>query len=187
MKAVVVSLMLASPVLASECPEAPDHSVRLAELVEQIRTAENEMHAAPLNTKMWELWTDAPDETAQEILERGMRKRGSYDLLGARADFDTLVAYCPDYAEGYNQRAFINFMRNDYAPAIDDLSRALELSPTHTGALTGRALSYYALGRHKEARADLEVALGLNPWLPERHMLSDPAMKGPQTPKGDDL
>ena len=124
---------------------------------------------------------------AQEILDRGMRKRGSYDLLGARADFDRLVAYCPEYAEGYNQRAFINFMRNDYEPAIIDLTRALELSPTHTGALTGRALSYYALGRTAEARADLEVALGLNPWLPERHMLSDPAMKTPQQPKGDDL
>lgn len=187
MKALVITVLLASPALASECPEAPDHSVRLAELVEEVRDAKNEMYAAPLNTQMWELWTDAPDETAQEILNRGMRKRGSFDLLGARADFDTLVDYCPEYAEGYNQRAFINFMRNDYEPAIVDLTRALELSPTHTGALTGRALSYYALGRLKEARADLVVALGLNPWLPERHMLSDPAMKGQQEPKGDDL
>lgn len=186
MRALILSLALASPALASECPKAPDHSVRLAELVQEVRAAKNEMHAAPINNQMWELWTDAPDETAQEILDRGMRKRGSYDLLGARGDFDTLVEYCPDYAEGYNQRAFINFIRQDYEPALVDLTRAIELSPTHTGALTGRALSYYALGRMAESRADLEVALGLNPWLAERHMLSDPALKGAE-PEGDDL
>ncbi|MCW1955829.1 MAG: hypothetical protein KIH71_007920 [Roseobacter sp.] len=187
MRYFLICLLLATPLHAQGCPEAPDHSVALAELVEAVRAAKNEMHAAPLNAQMWELWTDAPDETAQEILNRGMRKRGSYDLLGARADFDRLVEYCPEYAEGYNQRAFINFLRNDYQPAIEDLSRALDLSPTHTGALTGRALSYYALGRMREARADLEVALGLNPWLPERHMLADPALKGAQKPEGDDL
>jgi len=96
MKALVITVLLASPALASECPEAPDHSVRLAELVEEVRDAKNEMYAAPLNTQMWELWTDAPDETAQEILNRGMRKRGSFDMLGARADFDKLVEYCTE-------------------------------------------------------------------------------------------
>ncbi|WP_298678921.1 hypothetical protein [uncultured Lentibacter sp.] len=187
MRALLLYLLLATPLRAESCPEAPDHSVALAELVEAVRAAPNEMHAAPLNTQMWELWTDAPDAAAQAILDSGMRKRGSFDLLGARAEFDRLVAYCPDYAEGYNQRAFVNFIRQDYEPAIADLTRALALSPTHTGALTGRALSYYALGRLAEARADLEVALGLNPWLPERHMLADPNMKGTATPKGDDL
>ena len=179
--------MLVQPALAETCPEAPDHAVRLAELVEEVRAAKNEMHAAPISNKMWELWTDAPDEAAQEILNRGMRKRASFDLVGALGDFDRLVEYCPDYAEGYNQRAFINFIRQDYDAALPDLTRALELSPTHTGALTGRALSYYALGKLGEARSDLEVALGLNPWLPERHMLADPNMQGIDAPHGDDL
>lgn len=187
MKALFIFLALAQPALAETCPEAPDHSVRLAELVEAARIATNEMHAAPVNIQMWELWTDAPDEVAQEMLDSGMRKRGSFDWLGAQSDFDRLVTYCPDYAEGYNQRAFINFLRGDYDAAIPDLTRALELSPTHTGALTGRALSYYALGRFREARSDLEVGLGLNPWLPERHMLADPNLKDADAPKGDDL
>lgn len=187
MKALFIFLALAQLALAETCPEAPDHSVRLAELVEAARIATNEMHAAPVNIQMWELWTDAPDEVAQEMLDSGMRKRGSFDWLGAQSDFDRLVTYCPDYAEGYNQRAFINFLRGDYDAAIPDLTRALELSPTHTGALTGRALSYYALGRFREARSDLEVGLGLNPWLPERHMLADPNLKDADAPKGDDL
>ena len=46
MKAFVITVLLASPALASECPEAPDHSVRLAELVEEVRDAKNEMYAA---------------------------------------------------------------------------------------------------------------------------------------------
>ena len=152
--------------------------MRFAELVEAVRAAPNEMAAQVLTNEMWALWADAPDEIAQEILDRGMRRRAGFDLGGALTDFDKLVSYCPDYAEGYNQRAFVHFIRQDYAKALVDLDRAVELSPTHIAALSGRALTYFGLGRLSEARADLDVAIGLNPWLPERRMLSDPAMKG---------
>jgi len=55
----------------------------------------------------------------------------------------------------------------------------IALSPRHTGALTGRALTLMALGRTAEARADLLVALALNPWLPERRFL-DQLTPGPE-------
>ena len=116
---------------------------------------------------------------AQEILDRGMRRRSAYDFLGAMQDFDRLIAYCPDYAEGYNQRGFVSFIRQDYPAALIDLDRVIALSPRHTGALTGRALTLMALGRTAEARADLLVALALNPWLPERRFL-DQLTPGPE-------
>ena len=180
MRFLIISLLLAAPAAAESCPKAADHSVRFAELVEAVRAAPNEMAAQVITNEMWALWADAPDEIAQEILDRGMQRRAGFDLGGALGDFDKLVSYCPDYAEGYNQRAFVHFIRQDYAKALVDLDRAVELSPTHIAALSGRALTYFGLGRLSEARADLDVAIGLNPWLPERRMLSDPAMKGNQ-------
>ena len=142
------------------------------------------MAARALSNQMWELWTDAPDEVAQTLLDRGMRARSSYDFLGALDALDRLVSYCPDYAEGYNQRAFVNFLRQDFAAALADLDRTLERSPRHVGALSGKALSLLGLGRHEEARAALTAALALNPWLSERALA---APGGPLAPIGQDL
>lgn len=172
-------LLMAGASAAETCPQAPDRGIELARLVEAVRAAPNARAAQLIVNDMWAIWADAPNEQAQAILDRGMNKRANFDLLGALEDFDTLIDYCPDYAEGYNQRAFVNFIAQDYAAALADLDRALELSPTHLGALTGRAMAFIALGRTEEARHDLLVALDLNPWLPERGILdalpSEPA------------
>ena len=93
------------------------------------------------------------------------------DYAGALVAFESLVAYCPHYAEGYNQRAFVHFLRQDYKAALPDLERAIELSPNHVAAMTGQALTLVALGRNGEAALALRKALALNPWLSERHML----------------
>jgi len=156
---------------AEACPPSPDHSQALTRLIGEIRDAPDERSGQEVSNQMWALWTDAPDAYAQELLNEGMTRRGVYDFAGAIKAFDALVAYCPDYAEGYNQRAFINFIREDYAAALPDLERALELSPRHVGALSGQALTFFALERLPEAALALRGALALNPWLSERHLL----------------
>lgn len=169
---------------AETCPPPPDHGARLAELIGAVQAARSEAEARRISNQMWELWADAPNEQAQAILDRGMRRRAGHDFLGALDAFDRLVAYCPDYAEGYNQRAFVQFLRGDYASALVDLDRALALSPDHLGALSGKALSLLALDRIAEARAVLLRALALNPWLPERGLVGP---GGPLAPPGRDL
>ncbi len=169
---------------AKSCPAVPDHNAALDGLFAEMAAAENETDARVISNQMWELWTDAPDEAAQALLDRGMQARSSYDFLGALEALDGLVAYCPDYAEGYNQRAFVNYLRQDFATALVDLDRTIERSPRHVGALSGKALSLLALGRVEEARAALTAALALNPWLSERHLA---APGGPLEPVGEDL
>lgn len=165
-------LILSLPVkAAADCPAPPDHSEAFDALFAQVQAAPNEMAVRPLVNQMWDLWADAPNAQAQEVLNRGMRKRSAHDLLGALKDFDRLVEYCPDYAEGYNQRGFVRFIQQDYDAALVDLDEARARSPRHTGVLTGRALTLMALGRHGEARAQLLEALELNPWLSERQFL----------------
>ena len=120
---------------------------------------------------LWRLWAMAPDPQSQELLDRGMRARSSFDFIEALATFDRLVAYCPDYAEGYNQRAFVNFLRRDFDKALVDLDKALERNPQHVAAMTGKALTLIGLGREEEAQEVLRAAVALNPWVPERQIL----------------
>lgn len=175
MKWIVPLCLLAAPAFAETCPPVTDHTDRLAEIVTQLQAAESQAEATPLNAALWELWLDAPDELAQEMLDEGMARRNNFDFLGARAAFDRLVDYCPDYAEGYNQRAFANFLARDLEAALVDLDKTLAILPTHTGALSGKALTLIGLGRNEEAQVVLRAALALNPWLQERTLLTEPA------------
>ena len=156
------------------CPAAPDHSDEVLSIIDELRQAPSEAAAIPLMDRLWRLWTDAPDARAQGMLDRGMAQREGYDFLGSRDTLDGLVEYCPDYAEGYNQRAFASFLRQEYPAALVDLDRALELSPHHIGALSGKALTLMGLGRQDDAFDTLRAAVSLNPWLRERAMLPDP-------------
>ena len=180
----LVSALLAAPAWSEPCPASPDHSVDMMTLIEQVQSARNESAARVISNQMWSLWADAPNEQSQAMLDRGMTRRNAWDLLGAIEDFDRLVAYCPSYAEGYNQRAFAHYMRQDFQAALPDLDKAIELSPNHVAAISGRALTLLGLHRIEEARAALNQALELNPWLSERHLL---APGGPLAPPGQDI
>ncbi|MEM9910099.1 MAG: hypothetical protein AAF922_04880 [Pseudomonadota bacterium] len=171
MRYAILALFAAGPAFATSCPESPDHSHALSKLITEAREATDDQAGRAVSSKMWELWAEAPDAKSQELLDEAMSRRESYDYDGAMKAADALVTYCPDYAEGYNQRAFVHFLKQDYEAALPDLERTVELSPRHVAALAGQALTYAALGRNAEAALSLRAALNLNPWLNERHLL----------------
>ena len=170
--------------LSAACPDPEDVSAEIEALFDKARTAETFMEGRSVSAEIWEVLLRAPDEAAQEILDAGMQRRGSYDFLGAIAQFDRLTDYCPTYAEGWNQRAFVHFLREDFEAALVDLDVALRLQPRHLGAQSGRALTLMNLGRLEEARTQLEEAVANNPWLSERALLAD---GGPLGPEGEDI
>jgi tetratricopeptide (TPR) repeat protein len=155
----------------ADCPPVADHSAALDRLAERAQSAGNDMEGRRISGEMWKIWLDAPDDTAQAILDQGMTRRESFDFLGALSSFDRLVAYCPHYAEGFNQRAFVHFLTRNFEKALADLDAALAINPAHVGALSGRALTLLELGRLDEARDQLNEALAINPWLSERFLL----------------
>lgn len=168
-------LLLGLPGLATAqtCPAAPDHLEEETVLLEQIQAAQDEGSARVFSNALWELWLDAPDARAQDLLDRAMARRQSFDFSGARGLLDDLVSYCPDYAEGWNQRAFVAFLVQDFDGALADLDRTLAINPRHVGALSGKALTLIGLGREEEAQVTLRDALALNPWLAERALLQE--------------
>ena len=174
MRYFVLAMICAGPAFAS-CPVVEDRTSELAALSAGAVAAPNEMVGRQFSDQMWAIWADAPDEIAQEMLDRGMAARRVFDFLAAVRAFDELVAYCPDYAEGYNQRAFVRFLTQDFAAAVADLELALVRQPRHVAAMSGLALSLMGLGQQDSAQVVLRRALALNPWIPERGLLQAPA------------
>ena len=163
--------MLATPALA--CGAVADRSLETGAVLDRIQKAQDPVTAQNLSSELWAIWTDAPDTEAQALLDRGMNQRRSYDFAGAVKTLDKLVEYCPEYAEGWNQRAFAKFLQQNYGDALEDLDRALEINPLHVAAMSGKALTLMGMGRSKAAQTVLREALELNPWLPEKRYLVD--------------
>jgi len=163
------------PALGQEtCADLPDRSTLVDGLYDELRLAPSPGEAQALSGALWEIWLDAPDARAQTLLDQGI----ALNRIGARDEardvFGQLIAYCPDYAEGYNQRAYAAFLAQDYDAALADLDRALARQPRHLGALTGKALSLIGQGRTEAAQEPLREALRLNRWLSERALLTGP-------------
>lgn len=164
---------LASPAFAA-CPPPPAIQAEADAILARIQASPDQRSARVLSNELWRLWAKAPDVKAQGLLDEGMARRESYDFNGAIDRFDELIAYCPDYAEGYNQKAFANFLRGDYEAALKDLDLALERSPRHVAAMAGKALTLLGMGRTDDGQLVLREALELNPWLSERQFLIEP-------------
>ena len=179
MKRIILALtLLAGPAFAA-CPIGQDKAPELQRLIEKARAAASQAAARGIADEMWVVLLRAPDGTSQEMLDSAMQRRHGFDFLGAEQKFDALVAYCPNYAEGYNQRAYLNYLQGNFEAALPDLEQALKLEPLHVGAQSGRALTLMRLGRRSEARQQMLAAVENNPWLSERALLAPGAPLGP--------
>ena len=174
MKQLAVLLCLAPTAGLAECPPVANRTADLASIIDAARAAPNELEGRTQGAAMWEIFLDAPDEPAQALLDKGLAAIRVADYVGALDALGRLIEYCPDYSEGWNQRAFAHYLSGNYEDAVPDLEKAIDLNPVHVGALSGLALTLIALGREDEAQGWLATAVDLNPWISERRLLKTP-------------
>ena len=79
------------------------------------------------------------------------------------AFYTVAIARSPRSAMCYNNRAdyYANEKKN-YGAALQDFTKALELYPGYTTAITNRGVTYMMLGRYQQALADIDAALSVN-------------------------
>ena len=170
-----VGLLCAAPVLAQaqvcEVPDAATVAEQREPLFQKLLDAPNEQQGTARARVIWDIWHIAPDPKSQNLLNLGKRKLRNSDYAGAQETFSELIDYCPDYAEGWNQRSFAKFLAGDLDGALEDLDRTLELEPRHFAALAGKGLTLLRQGRELLAHQAIRDAVAINPWLSERHLL----------------
>lgn len=141
-------------------------------LFRRLRDAPTEREGRIAEDAVWRMWMEeAPNAAIREAVAEAMRKRESYDFAGALAILNEVVAAAPDYAEGWSQRAFIRFLRDDLDGSLEDIERALALEPRHFAALAGQAMILMRQGRVEAGQSALRRAVEIHPWLKERSML----------------
>lgn len=170
----IAALLLAPATpFAGECPITDQAALdrRLAPLIEHLTAAPSEREGDLRADDIWIIWRTAPDSRAQELLDRGVRRIRVSDYAEAERLLGELIAYCPDYAEGWNQRAFARFLSGDFDGALQDLDKTLELQPRHFAAMAGRGLTLLKQGRTLLGHRAIRDAVAIHPWMRERHLL----------------
>lgn len=143
-----------------------------SELLAQLAEAQSEAEGREAEAKLWEFWFDqSPNAEVRALLDAGRERIQAYDYEAAENHLDEVVKAAPDFAEGYNQRAFARFLRENYADSLTDLEKVLELEPNHHGAMTGMYHILRIQNRTSVAMELLRQAVTIHPWVNERGAL----------------
>jgi tetratricopeptide (TPR) repeat protein len=121
--------------------------------------------AARAEAALWEMWHRSGNREIDALLREGIAAMERRDLTGAEDIFARMIAQAPEFAEGWNKRATVRYVAENYEGSIADCEETLARNRHHFGALAGAGLCYMALGRHREAAAMFRRALAVHPRL----------------------
>jgi tetratricopeptide (TPR) repeat protein len=112
---------------------------------------------------LWAIWFRADSPEHNQTLERVRHSISREQLEQAETLVTRLISDSPNFAEAYNQRAFVYFLQGRFAESALDCQRVLARNPFHIGAVEGLAKCQLGLNRPRDALKSLRRALKLRP------------------------
>lgn len=165
---------LPQPDAASPAPQQQDKAEAavpqtkdgmLGELYAHLAQAPDAMRAGPIAETIEELWLQSDSPTIGVLMGRSLKALQEERQELALQFLDAVVELAPDYAEGWNRRAYLLYLQDDYERALGDLRRALALEPNHFKALEGLARILREIGQKKNALQAYEQLLRIHPHV----------------------
>jgi tetratricopeptide (TPR) repeat protein len=121
--------------------------------------------AATAEALLWSIWCRAGEPEIERIFRDGIEAMQRQNLAEAEALFGQVIERDPNFAEGWNKRATVRFMRGKFKASIDDCRQTLVRNPNHFGATSGQGLCHMSLGEFREASVCFRRALDIHPHL----------------------
>jgi tetratricopeptide (TPR) repeat protein len=138
---------------------------RLPGLFEQLKTTRSPGEAEAIQQAIWTVWMESGNAEVNLLMLEGVDAMSQGELPRALDTFDKIVKAAPDFAEGWNKRATVEFLMDDYKASVADIEKTLALEPHHWGALSGLGQIYLALDNDEAALRAFKKALEINPHL----------------------
>jgi tetratricopeptide (TPR) repeat protein len=138
---------------------------RLNELFARLHVTEDPTEAQELENITWAIWKRSEMASINILIQQGEEAMNAGDFATALQTFNAKVKLEPDFAEGWNKRATIHYLIDNYAASVADVERTLALEPCHFGALSGLGLVYDTTNVKKKAFEACRSALEIYPNL----------------------
>ncbi len=176
--AVALGLALSGAPLRAEPPALPPmadigagSAQERAELFAALKSAKTEPDARAIEVKIWTFWLGFADTESQRLLDQSHDAQMGFEYGRALNALEALVKHQPQFAEGWNQLAYVLFLAGSNDASLAALDKTLELEPMHYAALAGRGIILIQEGKDADAQIALKKALAINPWLKERNLI----------------
>lgn len=121
--------------------------------------------AATAEAILWRVWCRSGDPETDQLFRAGVEAMQNRQLEAAEEWFTRVIQRRADFAEGWNKRATVRFMKRDFSGAIADCQETLARNPHHFGAASGQGLCHMSLKQFREAAICFRRALEIHPHL----------------------
>ncbi|MET0905747.1 MAG: tetratricopeptide repeat protein [Tardiphaga sp.] len=130
-----------------------------------LKAAPDEASAKHVEARIWAQWSQTSSDTTALLMSRAKTALDAKQVDVSVKLLSAVIKLKPDYIEGWNRRATLYYLQNDYTHALEDLEQVLAREPRHFGALAGLGMIMQELGDDKRALAAYSKALAVNPHL----------------------
>jgi tetratricopeptide (TPR) repeat protein len=155
---------------APEPPAAAPESTPSAQgdldaLFSELKNAPTAEAAKVAEAAILRRFLNSGSDTVDLLMTWAIDSMNKEDYALALDILDNIVTMKPDYAEGWNKRATVYYLADDYGKSLADIRRVLALQPRHFGALSGLGMIMRELGEKEKAIAAFREALAIDPFL----------------------
>jgi tetratricopeptide (TPR) repeat protein len=161
----VMPAMAAEPAPAKlqKHPTAPED--RLSELFLDLKRERNEKAAERIAQRIGEEWVKSGSASVDLMMLWAKAAMDAKKFDVALDFLDQVVTLSPTFAEGWNRRATVHFLMQNYRKSMADIDRTLQLEPRHFGALAGLAQIMKNTGRKELALDAWQRVLEIYPMM----------------------
>ena len=146
-------------------PAAAKAENRLDTLFGELKRERNEKAAERIAGRIWEAWSQSGSASIDLMMGWSKTAMDNKKFDVALDFLDQVVTMEPTYAEGWNRRATVHFMMQNYAKSMSDINHTLQIEPRHFGALSGMGQIMKNTGREELALRAWERVLDIYPMM----------------------
>ncbi|MEP2704359.1 MAG: tetratricopeptide repeat protein [Roseibium sp.] len=145
--------------------DADETESKLDQLYAELSETADPATRERVTRKIRALWMNSGSDTVDVLMSRSGKAIQADNHALALDLLDVVVVLKPSFAEGWNRRATVHYMREEFGRSLVDIERTLALEPRHWGALSGLAIIQRRLGFEADALATFKKALEIHPGL----------------------
>jgi tetratricopeptide (TPR) repeat protein len=138
---------------------------QLDQLFATLATADSTEAARAAEEKIVGLWMESGSDTVDLLMKWALQAIDEENYPLALDLLDRITTLKPNYVEGWNKRASVYYLTEDYSKSLADIRRVLALEPRHFAALSGLGAILADVGDNKRAIEVYKRALEIDPHL----------------------
>lgn len=138
---------------------------RLDKLFADLKRERNEKAAERIAGQIWGEWNSSGSASIDLMMLWSQQAIDAKKYDVALDFLDQVTTLQPKYAEGWNRRATVHFLMQNYRKSVVDIERTLLLEPRHFGALSGMAQIMATTGHKDMALKAWQRVLEIYPMM----------------------